>query len=793
MHKQVKNDKVLRAITIGIAAMMATASMPATVLANENSEGSEPSQAPETSQTSENQSSETSASESASENTVSEPVAQIQSEAASLPADSAAASGLIADAMQVAQANGDEVIIQDLTLAQQALTGTEDTAGATAQLEAAADLLDDAEGIEEKADVFVSTADGLADNVNDSLEDYDTADKETRKAAAATVSYSETANTTDSKKEAYDAKDRAEENLKLVEQGFKEANDAFFDAQAKADAAESAYDAAEAEHQAALAKVEEAKAKLMEAQANTIAASEQLKAAQDRAASLEREMVKLEQSSEQLEAIRGQYYALMVEYYRSVLGGGGAVYNEKGELDIEACAQKVTQKQLDDRKGESARVMKLGRDLLKKLVEYQLMTDDIKDYSFAEKEEGNKKQNAVEAREGIVFESSEYVKDEKGRIRKEEDESNVGKDQVVVDQENGRKDDSGKTIMPNDAYDLYQEKSDQKDNGKTNRFKLTYTDQDGVEQTIYYNYVFKTDVNTEDLTTGPIYLAEIKQDDNGKWYTEKVLGESNFSDYKNLLAAMDSLAKSKLEYEQKKESWEAAKVDVEKAKEKVDQLTEDIEALENVKADSSKVDALRAKLDEANQELAKATEKKVTLQQEVQAAEDAYESIDLSRFNLKPAPVDEDDDSAPSGGGSTVTAPGAAEVAPAAAAIPVIPTAAGGFAQAGGQTGTQAGGMSIADFTDFDGAGAGEDEEIATPSPIEEAMEVAAETKEAGTQEVVNLEEEELAGAASADVADKAGMNLWWLLVVALFGATGKAMYERHKEKVRAKEDHPEM
>jgi hypothetical protein len=343
--------------------------------------------------------------------------------------------------------------------------------------------------------------------------------------------------------------------------------------------------------------------------------------------------------------------------------------------------------------------------------------------------------------------------------------------------------DDGEKLMAKDAYFLYQEKS-QGDNGRTNRFKLTYKDKDGVEHTTYYNYVFKTAAEG-DLKSGPIYLAEIKQNDDGTWYTEKVLGESNFSDYQNLLNAMNTLS----EYEQKKESWEAAKVDVEKAKEKVDQLTEDIKALENVKADSSKVDALRAKLDEANQELAKATEKKVTLQQEVQAAEDAYESIDLSRFNLKPAPVDEDDDSAPSGGGSTVTAPGAAGVAPAAAAIPVIPAAAGGFAQAG----TQAGGMSIADFTDFDGAGAGEDEEIATPNPIEEVMEVAAETKEAGTQEVVNLEEEELAGAASADVADKAGMNLWWLLVVALFGATGKAMYERHKEKVRAKEDHPEM
>ncbi|MBO4902379.1 MAG: hypothetical protein J5518_06265 [Lachnospiraceae bacterium] len=790
MHKEVKNDNVLRAITIGIAAMMATASMPTTVLANENPETPEPApvQAPESSRA------EESLSAPASENTVTQSVADMQSTAADLVTDSSAASGLIADVLTDAQTTGDAVIIADLIAAQQALEGSEENAGATAQLNDAASLMNEAAGTEAKADILINTADETTDALIGLNEDYNKADQKVRKGADDTVTQANIANTSNSKKEAYNAKDVAAENLELVKEGFEEANKAYADALVKAGTAETEYEAAEAEHKAALEKVEEAKAKLMEAQMNSIAASEMLKAAQDRADSLERRVKKLEETSEQLEAIRTQYYAMMVQYYRTVLGANGTVYHDDGTLDVEACAQKITEQQVNGRKGVSDPVMKLGRDLMQKLVEYQVMTDENVDFensgfAFAKAEEGNTDLTSEEAREGKVFESSEYVKDKKGKVLLDENGSKIGKEQVVVDQDgkNGRKkgrvDDDGNTIMANEAYSLYMEKSTLEDNGRTNRFKLTYTDKDGNEHTTYYNYIFKSSAapykDTLDMETGPIYLAEVKQDENGNWYTDKVLGEDNFSDYGNLLKAIDSVKKvNELTAE-----YESAKLEVQKAVDKVDSLTEEIEALQAVKADSTKLDELRQKLDQANEELNEATKKKVTLQDEVDRAQEAFDSIDLSRFNkasggasAEISPVTSD------GSAESPVVPGAADSALAGTLTASIPTIAAPVT-GGAQTGsTVLPGISGVAGARTEDTGA---EEV--KSPIVEAMEKVAEKETEKGAQVETMEEGLLPGAQTAPVEDKEGMNLWWLLVVALLGATGKAMYEKHKEKERAK------
>ena len=110
MHKEAKNDKVLRAITIGIAAMMATASMPTTVLANENPEGQNPTpeEAPEDRFVEDKTEAE------ANEETAKAEITEIRDDADDLADDSAAATDLIDAALVDANVIGDQEIIDDL-------------------------------------------------------------------------------------------------------------------------------------------------------------------------------------------------------------------------------------------------------------------------------------------------------------------------------------------------------------------------------------------------------------------------------------------------------------------------------------------------------------------------------------------------------------------------------------------------------------------------------------------------------------------------------------------------------
>ena len=48
---------------------------------------------------------------------------------------------------------------------------------------------------------------------------------------------------------------------------------------------------------------------------------------------------------------------------------------------------------------------------------------------------------------------------------------------------------------------------------------------------------------------------------------------------------------------------------------------------------------------------------------------------------------------------------------------------------------------------------------------------------------IMKIEDNEIPLAAMP-AEDRVSMNWWWILIVALLGATGKAMYENHKKKV---------
>ena len=307
MRQEVKNDKVLRAIAVGIAAMMATSAMPATVLANENPEAPDtPTEAPEASGGSQ-ESESSSASQQSAESTEQSAVqtasaSEMQEAVVTLGGETTEASGLITTAVEQTASIGDAMVTENVTGAQAVFEGVDGAAGVAQQLDGAKAILDDAANKEAIADVLINTADETVDALNTQTSNYQTADEKATQNADSAIGNANTANTSDSEQEAYAARDAAIENLGLVEEGFEEANIAYTNALSKAEDAELEYEAAEKEHQLALAKVEEAKAKLLEAQMNSTAALEMLKAAEQRAGSLERRAEELQETSEQLNA-----------------------------------------------------------------------------------------------------------------------------------------------------------------------------------------------------------------------------------------------------------------------------------------------------------------------------------------------------------------------------------------------------------------------------------------------------------------------------------------------------------
>lgn len=67
-------------------------------------------------------------------------------------------------------------------------------------------------------------------------------------------------------------------------------------------------------------------------------------------------------------------------------------------------------------------------------------------------------------------------------------------------------------------------------------------------------------------------------------------------------------------------------------------------------------------------------------------------------------------------------------------------------------------------------------------APVKEVEELA-ETPEEDIKKVVEIEDTKTALAGSLTEEEKAGMNWWWLLLVAVLGATGVAMYRNYQKK----------
>ena len=755
MRRQTVNKNVLKAMTIGIAAIITTTSVPMNVYAAENDPVD-----PVGNSNPEGESSEEDLS-------VSEAIADC--DAAEATADSA--SELIEDASDaVAEIQSSEIVSPDeLDAIRNDLSeGSEFVTEADKAVEAAEDALSDVADIMDEQDsvynVALDTAnavmnglkdkDGNTVRVEDKLVEYDGAEQIATENSDLVIADAETANTSDDRDEAYKAYDNAGTELKAAKEALIVAATAYAEAKEAVDTASVEYDKAVEEKAKADAALQKAKDEIANANTNATAANERLKAAQSKVDALAGKVETLKENKKSLENLQADYYNFMVHYYRDN-AIGSAVYDKDGKLDIEASAKKAVETgKVAGHPSVSENTYMLGRDLMKKIVSLELTAN------------------------GVDPDTIRYGEQEKGLVNKKASEGDLVKDNKGKDRV---------TIADDQKYDIWMDYTTSGDDGRYHSVKVTYTTiVDGKEQEVtkYYNDIFKadkyenysdSDANIADMEKGPIYIGEITKEGGKATAYSRDRDDFNFDSYSKILDAITALENIR-EYEEAQKAVEAAAGEVSK-------LKAEIESLGKVATDSSKIEELEGRLTKAKQVLEETTERKQALEEKVEEARRAYESIDLSRFvtaaTVEDAEADyvaaddaEDDAEAGStadagaAAQSTVTA-GAAVTAPGAGITAATVTA--------GDTGAAADGVSIVEI----------DENMVPMDNGDAQLIEKVMPKKIRAIKPVKIADN---GVPLADITaeDRATMNWWWLLIVFLFGATGKKMYDEH---VKRKEE----
>lgn len=443
---------------------------------------------------------------------------------------------------------------------------------------------------------LVEIASESIDNLEDKTETVKSTEQKSSDEADSAVENAEVANTSKSKKEAYQAKDDAVADITAAEADLEKVNAAYEEAVVAKEQAEADVAAAEAEYNAAVEQLNEAR---RTASQNLTAANEQLKAAQKNAADKKTELEKLQAKEAELKKVEVQYYAVMDYYFKSVLKT--AKYDEKNRLNIEESMKNVSQTTIDSKALSPGNDMfKLGRGLMEDLIEYMLVNDGNSDVTIAhlELEEGQKMPaDGSKVQGSNSNEVYKYAKDDASGETTVEIWENVG----------GR-------------------------NGRCNHIEVTYTDKDGNPQTAYFNYVFKnngTYKDTTDVENGPIYLALIEKDANGNWKERRADSENNLDNYGELTKKIEDMKTAISNKETELRQAEAAR---DRAAERVADCREELRRLENTTIDDSKVKELKERLAEAVEDLSEAEEAKEELEVKVEEARKIVDAIDLSRF-----------------------------------------------------------------------------------------------------------------------------------------------------------------
>lgn len=310
---------------------------------------------------------------------------------------------------------------------------------------------------------------------------------------------------------------------------------------------------------------------------------------------------------------------------------------------------------------------------------------------------------------------------------------------------------------------------------------ITYADQyDTVEdeQTIYSkNLNLSALTSVDDYADIPLLNDNYYNYKNGK-STNGILadlGDTDSDIYKSLMKDVDNAKKLAAKYADAKSKAEEANNKVKAAQEKVNALIESIKALRK-NSDSEyekKLDVLEAKLADAQKNLEDATKDKVAVDEAYGRALVAYEDA-VAR--LTPAPATGDEETAPTAGGGTTTAP-APTLVTTLAGTPVFALPTGGVAApAAGVAGAR---TSRGAAIDSDSAAADTEDTTAKIAPTKEVEEDAL----AITKDTIKTIKDNETPLSSLTEDSTQKMNWWWLLLIALLGATGEEIYRRNKKK----------
>ncbi len=589
------------------------------------------------------------------------------------------------------------------------------------------------------ADTFQKSADEKLTTVLDTNKDAITAAANSASGKADSAKANATAaNDAGTLDEATAAKTAAEADLTAANNDLNTLTLAFNTASANVEEVSKQLKAAEEDYGKAYDKVVAAKEELKNAKTNSDKALADLKKAEEEMAALDQEVQKLSADQADYEAMQKQYYAMMVQYFREV---GCAVYDENGKLDLDASAEAITQKQIEDKaKKGSDDLFYLGRYLMSQLVTYMINNYDNVDpatanISFDLPEGKGASKNYKTAGKGVTFVGDDSDTDDvvenveqveiAGRAKKDNNPNHPGK---------------------NDTFKLYQVSTDLKDNGRTNMFYVTYTDKNNNRVTEYYNYVFKAKDDLKegeskvDIQNGMIYLAVIKTDENGVKTLETVDDENNFSNYSKLVQALDLANKANILKGQYDEALAAVQAAEARTQDLVDQIAKI--KITDLAEKSVKLEELKDALKKANEELDKAKEDKTNIEDKIKEVQKAIEDIDLTRFDVVTNDDTTDDTTAD----------------PQNIQNPTNPNAGQGQGGAGQQNANIDGQQGQA-------AQDGNEDLIIDDENSATAASVKVADDEGATRPVFTVTDEASATAASVE---EAGANLWWLLLLLL-------------------------
>ena len=341
---------------------------------------------------------------------------------------------------------------------------------------------------------------------------------------------------------------------------------------------------------------------------------------------------------------------------------------------------------------------------------------------------------------------------------------------------------------------------DQGPDSRCKYFEVTYTDKNGKSQTKLFNIIYKdagtikynnvqTQLDDKDklhMENGPIYVSEIIPNADGTFsYTPYNPDSTEFLDNYKALSAVSDAAKAK-------EEVEDLQARLRKLQQIKSNLTADMNYLDKLLTIyGEKLENAQVAYNNSKQSLKDFQD--VYDQMFVKTEEDDRETDEDLGGDLVDQPTGGDtpggttDDGAGTGGGTvidggdvSVTIPGGFTL-PAGLLDAVAPT--GGTAS--GVLGVRTGGGTEAD----EGGAADSRTNVAPRADFSTVNKVLGSRQNKDNSQIVKkIKDNEIPLAEIPNMDDEVTMNWMWLLIIFLLGATGKKMYDEYKKKKEAEE-----